>query len=373
MRNQTILLSLLASLTVSGCNSVDCGPGTIERNGTCEPADHAFDPGVCGPFTHLVGEDCVPDFPPTECGSNSVGMLNPETGIIECHGTGGGGCSLSCPTPTGSTKMSICGQIYDFENMSEFKEGAMPDGMPCNPQAPAASGPCALTVIPYDAINFGTNPTTTQPLQHGTVTVNNCGKFSIADVETSGTTFIGVGVDDVAGMGPTGVSVTSAVAIPKAANQAVPNVEAFMVKPSTAMTWATTSGGGVSLQTGVFATVFRKHRLPLTDTSFDPKEPQPGVTIVKGSPSTTIPNNDFYFGANVVDHTTIDPAATATGINGTGLVNNASVPNDSLTYQGQGGLGTGCRWELHGGASLPGIVYVQIFHKADIIGMTCAD
>lgn len=368
MRNQTILLSLLASLTASGCTSVDCGPGTIERNGTCEPADRNPDPSVCGPFTHLVGEDCVPDLPPTECGPNSVGMVDPETGVVVCHGTGGGGCNLACPAVTGSTKQSICGQIYDFEDMSKFQEGTMPDGTPCNPQAPAASGPCALTVVPYDAINFGTNPSTTQPLPHGTITVNNCGAYSIADVDTSGTTFIGIGVDDVAGLGPTGVSVTTAVAIPKAAGQVTTNVETFMVKPSTAMMWGTTSGGGVSLQTGVFAPLFRKHKSAATG---DPLEPQAGVTIVKGT--GPIPNNDFYFGANVVGHTTIDPAATATGVNGTGLVNNASVPNDGLSYQGQGGLGAGCRWELHGGASLPGIVYIQVFHKADIIGQTCND
>lgn len=375
MRNYTILLSLLASLTASGCNGIDCGPGTIERNGTCAPADENPDPSSCGPFTHLVGETCVPDNPPTECGMNTMAVTDPETGIVTCVGTGGGtDCAtpLPCPNPTGSTKQTICGQIYDFENMTKF---AGTGAAQCDATTPTASGPCALALSAYDALNFASNPATATPLAVGSKYIDNCGRFKLENVETSGTgPYIGIGVDDAVGMGPTGISVTAAVATGKLAMGVTNNVEAFIVKPSTAQMWGTTSGGGVSLQTGVFATLFRKHKLPLVNASFDPFEPQSGVVIQRGSPALDVPStNAFYFGANVVDHTTIDPAATATGVNGTGLVNDANVMRDSLSYLGKNGLGTGCRWENHGGASLPGIVYIQIFRKADIIGMTCND
>jgi hypothetical protein len=94
------------------------------------------------------------------------------------------------------------------------------------------------------------------------------------------------------------------------------------------------------------------------------------VTVTKSG--NTIPANDYYFQAALTDRTTIDPAATATGANGTALVTNASV-SDSVVYAGQGGLGPGCRWELHAGASLANIVYIQVYRKADIIGQTCSD
>ena len=61
----------------------------------------------------------------------------------------------------------------------------------------------------------------------------------------------------------------------------------------------------------------------------------------------------------------------STGANGTGFVNNATL-NDGL-YYGQGGLGAGCVWEGHAAASLPGIVFIQVFRKTDATPATCND
>ena len=68
----------------------------------------------------------------------------------------------------------------------------------------------------------------------------------------------------------------------------------------------------------------------------------------------------------------IDSNASVTGANGTALYTGASV-DDSVKYAGQGGLGAGCRWEPHAAASLAGIVFIQVFRKTDIVGMTCND
>src|SRR5690242_4609053 len=95
MRNCFILLSLFAS--VSGCRPTECPPGTVERDGTCEPPNSAVDPGVCGEFTELVGDRCVPTFPPTVCEDGTTeAVTDPDTGVTTCRGTGG---LLPCGVP----------------------------------------------------------------------------------------------------------------------------------------------------------------------------------------------------------------------------------------------------------------------------------
>src|SRR5439155_24337155 len=100
---RTVIL-LLVPAALASCKSVECGEGTIERNGACEPADQNVDPAMCGPNTVLQGDKCVPTLPPTKCDpSTTTDDVDPVTGIHTCIGTGGGGCSspFACPNPSG--------------------------------------------------------------------------------------------------------------------------------------------------------------------------------------------------------------------------------------------------------------------------------
>jgi hypothetical protein len=376
MRNHTILLSLLASLTASGCSAVECAEGTIERDGKCEPPDDGFTGARCGDFTHLEGDRCVPDYPPVVCQGGMTAEDPDNPGVLICIGGGDTDCAspITCPTPLSANKQTICGQIYDFEAGTppqKFQTNpAMPLPTRCIATAPAAAGPCALTMVAYDALAFGMSPTTTQPLPIEEVTIDECGRFRLQNIDltNAASPFIGIGVDD-AGMplGAGGITVTAAVAAGKQGMTATRDVEAFIVKPSTTTAW--TASGGPPLSGGIYAPVYRAHKLPSTA----PFDPQPGVTFTKGG--NPVPNNDFYFQAAQLTRTTIDPAATATGANGTALITSATVA-DSIAYAGSGGLGAGCRWEPHAGASLPsfgGIVFIQIFRKIDILGQTCND
>jgi len=373
MRNQLIFLTLLAALATTSCKQLECAEGTIERNGACEPADTVTESGKCGPFTELQGDRCVPMFPPTQCDPATTTTETDENGVTTCVGNGsGGGCDgvFACPTPTGATKQTICGQIYDFQDNAKFKT-PMANGTKCDSMNPATSGPCALQIVPYDAIAFATNPATASPLAVESVFIDDCGRYRVTNIETNGTgPFIGLGIDDAGGPlgNPMGVTVTAAVTTGKQPMIATKDLEAFIVKGSTTQLWA--MSGGPSLAGGIYGLVFRKHKPGTTQDAADPGAPQPGVTVTKMGNQITA--NDFYFQAALTDRTTIDPAATATGMNGTALVTNASV-NDSVAYAGTGGLGTGCRWELHAGASLAGIVYIQVYKKADILGQTCND
>ena len=65
-------LVLIAIGLAPSCKSVECGPGTFEENGICVPADNTVSAAACGPFTELVGGQCVPTFPPTVCDPQST-------------------------------------------------------------------------------------------------------------------------------------------------------------------------------------------------------------------------------------------------------------------------------------------------------------
>jgi hypothetical protein len=360
----TILLVSASSLSVSSCKDVECGDGTIERDGTCAPATLTTSGGMCGPFTELQGDRCVPQFPPTVCDpTTSIPTMDPATGVTTCVGTGGGGCSakFACPAPTAANRFTVCGQIYDFETGMKL-QGVDPSGAMCDPAAPTATGPCALQINAYDAVMFASSPASAMKLPADSITIDDCGRYRVVNVDTNATSpFIGLGIDD-AGQpnGPGGTTVTVGVAAKKG-DILVENFEAYIVKPSTVASWA--SSGGPSLAGGIYVATYRKHKLV---DGVDRHAPQDGVTFAHLD-TTTYPGDDYYFTPAQTTIQTVDTVATATGLNGTALVINRSVGEGAM-FVGQGGIGTGCRWEPHAAASVPGIVFIQIFRKIDQSG-----
>ena len=362
-----ILMVLAAGLTQAGCNQTECGEGTIERNGRCEPADVVTSSATCGEFTKLVGDVCVPELPPTQCDPmTTTPSTDLQTGITTCIGTGTAGCSgpFACPAPSGANRLTVCGQLYDFEtNMKFAAMGAT--GATCNPASPATSGPCALQILAFDALEFAQNPAAATPRNVESVVIDDCGRYRLVNIDTNGTSpLIGLGIDDAGQpFGPTGVTVTVGVATPKA-SPVVTDFEAFVVKATTAGMWQ--ASGGPPLSGGIFAAIYRAHKADAADRD----APQADVTFTKMN--MTVPSSDYYFAAAQTTRQTIDPATIMTGANGTALVTGRSV-GEGPVFDGLGGLGTGCRWEQHAAASLPGVVFVQIYRKADLPSMTCND
>jgi len=377
MRKYTLMLSLFAAVSATGCKDLECGDGTIERDGTCAPATTTTGAAMCGPFTELQGDRCVPMFDPTVCDpATSTPDLDPDTGVTTCIGTGGGGCSapFACPTPTAAERLTVCGQLYDLETMAKF-QAQNASGAPCG-TTPAASGPCALVITPYDAIPFATNPATATPRPFESLYLDDCGRYRLVNIDTNGTSpFIGLGIDD-AGVpnGPAGVTVTVGVATGKSSN-VVPDFEAYIVKTSTIASWTSTAdpgatGTGPRLAEGFYFASYRAHKL---GAGVDRLAPQAGVTFAHGN-GTTYPTQDWYFTAAATAQLTIDPAATVTGVNGAALIQGRSV-GESAVFEGMGGLGTGCRWEPHAADNIPGVVFAQVYRKTDLIGTpgSCLD
>jgi hypothetical protein len=267
---------------------------------------------------------------------------------------------VPCPAPSSSWKQTICGQLHDFETDASLGGSV---GTACT--SPTSAGPCSLAIEAYDALAFAQNPGAAAPLPHGGVEIDTCGRYRITDIDVTGiSAFIGVAIDDVASPGPAGTTVPVAVVTPRVAGTATDSLEAWIVRESTTAQW--TSSGGPALADGVFVPVFRAHMLGTPGS--DPRELQPGVTATKqGSPAQA-----YYFAADTMERVTVDAAAEATGANGTVLVPGAVI-EDLLVYSGTGGLGdpASCRWGTYLGASIPGVVFIQIFRPIGVIGETC--
>jgi hypothetical protein len=119
--------------------------------------------------------------------------------------------------------------------------------------------------------------------------------------------------------------------------------------------------------TGIYAPVYRGHRAGADLAA--------GVTFTFGLggtspayPTMTNVDRDFYFTGCPTNRLALDAAAGATSANGTALVTGANLGE---VYAGAGGLPPQCLWEVHGGASIPGVVFIQIFRPMNAPGQTC--
>jgi len=362
MALRILVISALAwqALSLSGCKTLDCADGTIERDGTCQSAEINVSNAQCGVGTHLEGDQCIPDLDPTQCDPTTTIPTVNDAGVTICVGTGGGGCgaTFACPTPAAG-KETVCGQIYDFEDMSPFQApGAV--GNVCVPGA--TDGPCALTIKAFDASAFAGNPSGATELDHGAIYLDDCGRYRVPDITAPGSPFLALGIDDTAaaGAGPPGITTPAGVATTYSQNTSLNGFEAFVVHASTTGKWQ--ASGGPGLATGYYINVFRAHK-----TGF---MPMPGVQVTKnGGP---IMNNDFYFKDNEVAHQTIDTNQGVTGANGTALITGAAV-SDLVAYSGDSSVfnDTNCVWGLDAGATLPGIAFIQIKRPVNASGKTC--
>jgi hypothetical protein len=364
MHPRLVLLVLSAALA-AGCKSVDCGDGTIERNGACVPSSETVGNAKCGPFTRLAGDVCVPMLSPTVCDPSTTTEEIDEMGVTTCVGTGGGGCAarLACPTPADG-KQTICGQLYDFENNMPFAQaGAM--GTKC--ATGATSGPCALGMRAYDAVAFAMNPGTTQPLTNTEVYIDDCGRFRVSEITQPAGPFIALAIDDADPTKPGPLGITNSVGLATTKDvvtRTTRDFEAFVVRPATSAGW--TGGPLLDSTHGIYAPIYRGHRTG-TDLAT-------GVTFTFGpmgptQPTMTDVNRDFYFAAGSTNRTTLDAGVGATTTNGTALVSGATLAEQ---YSGQSSLPQGCIWDVHAGASIPFVIFIQIFRPTNIPSMTCS-
>lgn len=353
-----VIVGLVVALaSLSACQTVECGPGTIDRGGECEPADLTVGTAQCGPNTELRGDQCVPKLPPTECDPDTTQPETGADGVIRCIGTGGGGCSapLACPNPTGGNQ-TICGQIYNFADDKPFAaDGAT--GAKCTPGA--TKGPCALQIT----VRSATPPSATLPTVERYL--DDCGRYRVSDIDVGNVTLgLSLQFDDTASGNtvPTDVTVPTYVVIGKGAGTRTKNFDAWIVDKATSDGWKQ-GGPAISPMYGLYAAIFRSHACNAeSECNGDRFATEAGVTF------NVSPAAYFIDGPG---HKTVAPNANATTSNGTALATLMDLPTSVTGSGGLGGSTDDCQWPLLLAGPSPGGVLFQVFRPIAKTGKTC--
>lgn len=258
---------------------------------------------------------------------------------------------LPCPPPDAG-KATICGRLWDTQTDEQLR-AATTTGARCT--AVTGDGPCSLRMQFYDALDFAMNPSTAVPLPAEEAFIDDCGRYRGHNMPRATFGFIGISVDD----GPGTLDRHALTAVATSNGLAAPGTgfRAYATRHATDAAWTTTSGTtGQSLATrGVLLNVFAFHGVPVA-----------GVSVTRNG--SLIPNDDHYFSDAGVSRSTIDPQRTATGANGSALIVNSSSP---IAHSAVGGLTSPCQWPSSLGASIPGVVFVQIKEAETPSGTAC--
>lgn len=260
---------------------------------------------------------------------------------------------LPCPGPEAG-RATLCGRIYDTES-DDVLEAPSPTRQAC--ASTSTSGPCALRVRYYDALDFAMNPGGAPPLVPTETVVDDCGRFRAQNMTRATFGFIAIVTDDAPGIAPdqphrmTNVVFTNAEAMGNAW------VRAYATLASTDQLWSSTAGlSGMSFaQRGVLMKVFLYRENPV-----------PGVTVTRNG--STSPGDDYYFSDTGITRRTVNPAQTATGANGSVLMINSPSP---IEHSGTGAEPAGCRWPANLNASIQGVVYVDRKEAETSTGAAC--
>ena len=356
------LAAAAAGLVNVSCSQIECGQGTIERDGVCQPTDGTT-PGMCGgdgPFATVLGLDglCETEVP-TVCDETTTREeVDDQTGVTTCIGiTGGCGSEIECNAPD-ANKATLCGRIWDSEVDTPIAAAMTTPEVMCNSAAPTTDGPCSLRLRFFDALDFAMNPTGAMPIvPEGGVYTDGCNRYRGHNMTRATFGFMGIAVDDAPGITPvtphrlTGVATSNAFASPGR------EFRAYVTRVSTDMAWSTSSGiGGMTFsQRGVLAIIFHYKGVPRNN-----------VQIRRNN--MLIPTDDFYFSDSGIGRTTVVAAQAMTGANGTGLVINSNTP---IAHDGVGNEPSGCIWPSNLAASIPGVVFMQIKEAETAAGAAC--
>lgn len=238
--------------------------------------------------------------------------------------------------------MTICGQLLDLETSLPLVTNN-PQGN-CDPQHPAATGPCALEAHVFDAIAFASDPQTATDLAADEVLVNECGQVRITNLVPAGAQYVAVALRNATGV--TTHRVTG-LAMPVATGKAIKGVPLFALRTTTDQAWTTSAGltGATFADRGVYVGIFLHGQAPV-----------PGVKLTRTG--TISADDDYYFSdTSPTTRSTIEAAQAQTGANGTALMLGAS--GNLTQYSGTGAEATSCKWPSDLGDQIAGTAFVQ--------------
>ena len=344
--------ALALSLIAVGCDTVECGDGTINAGGACVlQVDAGPSAQCCGVGTHLEGDSCVPNREMTRCDPETTTSVPGDGPFVCCVGTAGvarrtSGCLLTCKMPDPG-KMTLCGQLLDVETGRDVGDGGF--GSLCDPDNPTQTGPCSIRLRAFDALQFAANPSAASELVADEMVVTDCGQWMVHNLATPPLGHVAVVTDDHPGSGTSAHVITaSSVAVTSGARS--PHQLTYVSRISTVDKWTTDAGdpfaGDTFVDRGAALLVF----------SFG-REPVAGVAIT--------PPGHMFSDTAPYERTTVDPTQQVTGANGSTLVTEA--------WTVSGAEPTACTWDAPLADAIPGVLWVQHVHATDVVsGERCA-
>ena len=226
---------------------------------------------------------------------------------------------LDCPEASAGS-MTVCGRIRDTET--------------------GAIAGAAASVVAYDALAYAGDPDGATPLATGVT--DPSGRFRFLDVPTPSMGDLLMVVDDAAG-GSDQLALTGR-SIPAAAGTRTIGTTLYATLNDTDLAWTTSAGDPFG--TGTFGS-----EGAVLSLFHDDEDPVPGVEVtVDGSPAAS-----YYFSGTDPDlRSTVDPDATATGLNGAAL----TVGAGTGSYSGSGGEPSGTSWSASTAGDVSGLIWV---------------
>jgi hypothetical protein len=353
------LLFAALALVATGCNTVTCGPGTVQQqrpggSNWCVPSAQPPNATPCddadGGSQINVDGVCVSR---TVCDpSTSMPVVDPNSGKVVCVGTGGGGgCSATQPD---STHISVTGNIWKL------------DGSPAGTKISAGGidNTVNVTVGFFDPLSFLANPAE-QPIafDNSNPVAKSC--YVMNNIALPSTTLGAVGTQDDTTLGALDPSrkyvITGVGVIVNAGN--IYHRDVYLVEKSEVQMWTTQAGGGTDfVQKGVvLGQFFDNKALKQTNIVYDSTTlvPVGGITLLDGAAQAA--GARYFKTRMVIDQATLMTTATA----GAAL---APSPPGLTMYSGMGGTcpSGSCKWQVNPGASVAGVVFVQDFFNCNL-------
>jgi hypothetical protein len=301
----------------------------------------------CLRIVDLDDDENEPDAIVVPFDASDAMSIPPGDALVDCA------IPLPCPAPT-TDKVTLCGRIYDTES-DDVVEASNPTRQACT--GTTASGPCSLRVRYFDALDFAMNPTGAQPIVPPESVVDDCGRFRAQNMTRATFGWIGIAVDDAPTVTPAEPHRLTSVSFANAEAVGNTQMRAYTTRVATDQRWTTTAGltGMTFAQRGVLLKVFLYHDQPVA-----------GVRILRNG--SMIPADDFYFSDVGPTRSTIDPAQSATGANGSVLMINGPTP---IELSGTGAEPAGCQWPANLGASVAGVISVDRREAETSSGSAC--
>ncbi|MBN2724597.1 MAG: hypothetical protein JXR95_11050 [Deltaproteobacteria bacterium] len=161
----TLVLSLIFSLSFQSCHSVDCGEGTVEENGTCVPLnipDVIEGETLCASGSHwnsALGQ-CFVD-PETVCGTGTQVVWNEDSSEFTCVSTGNPELP-ECPEATPGGPICITGKVRYFidpGDETKLMTSEITDPLILD----------QIEIVVYDPLDYAAKGSDSEPLGRATI------------------------------------------------------------------------------------------------------------------------------------------------------------------------------------------------------------